>query len=376
MRSTLYAAEREKFRTTVRDFFTERVMPEYPSWKRDGNLPREFWLAAGELGLLSLQIPKPQGGVGRSEFGFNVIVTEEAAALGLELDCLRIHADVAVPTLARLADREQGERWLSPAASGQTVIAIAIPHAHLTFEAQTIAARAVRDRNRYIVFGAGLYIPAGAVPDLIIAAVRTHPSLAEDGWSLLAIERDAARLTIGTRPAGDRSSPDACAELIFDDVVVSADNLLGESGHGLNCLRESAAQQQLSSAVRDLAAARHAAGAPVGLARAPEALDNRGPKGRADPQHTDNDIGRVQLLLDGALRAHDHGQLPVADAMRIALACRRLRDQVMRRRSPSPHSDTRVLGGSITETSVARTPQPMRQCAFAAGTNPSRDGRM
>lgn len=68
MKRTLFNEDHEAFRATVRAFYAEQVVPDYVEWERAGAPPREFWTAAGKLGLLGTQVPEQFGEADRTAF--------------------------------------------------------------------------------------------------------------------------------------------------------------------------------------------------------------------------------------------------------------------------------------------------------------------
>ena len=73
--------EHNEFRATVRRFVEEEVTPHHAQWERDGQVPRELWRRAGELGLLCLTVPEEYGGAG-VDFSYSAIVVEELSRAG------------------------------------------------------------------------------------------------------------------------------------------------------------------------------------------------------------------------------------------------------------------------------------------------------
>ena len=77
MHSTLYEAEHEAFRDSVRAFVAEHVVPFHDQWERDGMVDRALWLEAGAQGLLGTDVPERYGGGGTADFRYNCVVDEE-----------------------------------------------------------------------------------------------------------------------------------------------------------------------------------------------------------------------------------------------------------------------------------------------------------
>jgi acyl-CoA dehydrogenase len=334
VKRVLFDDDHEAFRGTVRAFYVDQVMPEYTDWECKGAPPRHFWTAAGELGLLGIQVPEEHGGGGRGGFLFNVILTEEYQRAGIELDSLRMHTDIAMPYFLRVANVEQQRRWLPRLVSGDAVAALATADVGAGCDDKAVTVRAIRDGRNYIVYGSKTLVYDGADADLIVTPVTTNPAAGRDGLSLLVIDGDSPRLTRG--PKLDKVGPRTrgMAELNFDDVLVPAENLLGEEGRGFSYLIDNVAQERLSIAANDHAAAvkelhdtieytkeRKAFGATVSSLQRTKFL----------LAACATDIEAGQSLLDRALVAHESGELSAADAAMVKLFCTEMRDRVVDR---------------------------------------------
>ena len=82
MQSTLYEAEHEAFRESVRAFVAKHVVPFHAQWEQDGMVDREIWVEAGKQGLLGADVPEQYGGGGTADFRYNCVVNEELVRVG------------------------------------------------------------------------------------------------------------------------------------------------------------------------------------------------------------------------------------------------------------------------------------------------------
>jgi acyl-CoA dehydrogenase len=331
---TLFNDDHEAFRATVRAFYAEQVVPEYTEWEKAGAPPRHFWTAAGKLGLLGIQVPEEFGGGGQDSYLFNVILTEESQHAGVALGGLRMHTDIAMPYFLNVANADQQSRWLPRLVSGDAVSALAMSEPGAGSDMKAISTRAVRNGDSYIVYGSKTFISNGANADLIVTAVKTDPEAGREGLSLLVIEGDSPRLSRGRKLAKLGLKSQDLAELIFDDVVVPAENLLGEEGKGFAYLTENLAQERLSIAVNSQAAAVKALQDTVEYTKSRKAFGTT----VASFQNTKFELAACateveagQSLLDRALLAHEDGKLSAADAAMVKLYCTELQGRVIDR---------------------------------------------
>jgi alkylation response protein AidB-like acyl-CoA dehydrogenase len=334
VRRTLFTQDHDAFREVVRSFYEKEAVPHYAAWETAGHPPRDFWLRAGELGLLGLQVPEQFGGGGETSFLYNVILTEEAQRAGLALGGVRVHTDICMPYFLDLATEEQQARWLPRLASGEAVAALAMSEPGAGSDVKSLTTRAERDGDCYVVNGSKTFISNGLVADLVILAVKTDPEAGRDGISLLVVEGDTPGFARGRKLEKIGLKPQDLAELSFTDMRVPVGNLLGEQGRGFRYLTRNLAQERLSIAVNSQAAAAQAIQTTVAYVRERRAFGTT----VASFQNTKfelaacaTDVEAGQSLLDRALAAHEAGELTPADAAKVKLFCTELQGRVVDR---------------------------------------------
>ncbi len=122
----VYTSEHEDFRKTARTFYEREVVPFHDQWEKDGIVPRELWLKAGEAGLLCFDVPEEYDGPGVDDFRYNVIVSEEQTRAGASGPGFSVHTDIIVPYITSIGTDEQKQRWLPGCVSGEIITAIAM----------------------------------------------------------------------------------------------------------------------------------------------------------------------------------------------------------------------------------------------------------
>jgi acyl-CoA dehydrogenase len=322
------------FRARVHAFYAERLVPEYANGECDGAPPRQVWTAAGELGLLGMQAPAEYGGGGQDSFLFNVILTEESHHMGVAFGGLRMHTDIAMPFFLRVANAEQRSRWLPRLVSGDAIGALTTSQVGGGCDDKAMTLRAVRDGRNYIVYGSKTVVSEAAAADLIVTAVSTDSAAGRDGLSLLVIDTDSPRLTRDQWPGKTSPNTPGLAQLTFDDVVVPAENLLGEEGRGFGYLTANMAQERLSIAVNRQASAVKALRDTIEDIRRPKTFGDTAPlfhNTAFEIATCATDVEAGQSLLDRALVAHDDGELSAADAAMVKLFCAEMQRRVVGR---------------------------------------------
>jgi len=231
-KSTIYEAEHEDFRTTARAFLEKEVVPHHDQWEKDGIVPREVWAKAGEAGLLCFDVPEEYGGPGIDDFRFNAVLNEEVTRFGTSGLGFSLHNDIVVPYLLHLGTEEQKQRWLPGCVSGETITAIAMTEPGAGSDLQGIRTTAVDKGDHFILNGSKIFITNGINADLVVVVAKTDTEKGAHGISLLVVERGMEGFSRGRNLDKMGMKAQDTAELVFDNVVVPKENLLGDLDGG------------------------------------------------------------------------------------------------------------------------------------------------
>ncbi|MBW4813974.1 acyl-CoA dehydrogenase family protein [Rhodococcus qingshengii] len=260
MRRTLFTADHEAYRETVREFIAREITPHYDSWEEARLVDRSAWLAAGKMGIVGLAVPEQYGGSGELDYRYRYVVAEEIARTGTTSfgAGLGLQDDIVIPYIADLGTDEQKARWLPGMAAGELICAIAMTEPGTGSDLQGIKTSAVRDGDDWILNGQKTFITSGIHADIVIVAARTDRKAGSRGFSLLVVERGMDGFTRGRKLHKVGLAGQDTAELSFDNVRVPASNLLGEEGGGLIHLMERLPRERLSIAASAISSARAA----------------------------------------------------------------------------------------------------------------------
>jgi acyl-CoA dehydrogenase len=356
LRRTVFGPEHDAFRGTVRRFFAEEVVPEYPEWERAGRPPRSFWLRAGELGLLGVGVPEEHGGLAGSTFKHSAVVTEEAQRAGLAIGGVRVHTDICMPYFLEYATPAQQARWLPRLTSGAAVAALALSEPGAGSDLKALSTSARREGDHYVVDGAKTFISNGLAADLVILAVKTDRAAGRHGISLLVVEADTPGFTRGPRLEKIGQKAQDLSELFFTELAVPAENLLGEENRGFQYLTANLAQERLSIGLNSQAAAVAALDGTVANVVA-GALPS-GQHVKFELAACAADVAAGQALADRALEAHAAGALEPADAAVVKLFCTELQGRVVDRclqlHGVAGCSKTSAVGRAYADARVSR----------------------
>jgi alkylation response protein AidB-like acyl-CoA dehydrogenase len=260
MERTLFEPEHRAFRDSVRTFIERHVDGQYERWERDGLVDRDLWKLAGNSGFLGMSIPSQYGGGDAADFRYNSVLVEEfAIANALSLSSgFGLHNDVVAPYLLELGTDEQKQRWLPGFCSGDLVTAIAMTEPGAGSDLKAVRTTAVPDGNDWVLNGSKTFITNGIHADLVIVVAKTDVRAGARGISLLVVERGMPGFELGRKLAKVGMHAQDTAELIFNDVRVPSQNLLGGENLGFGYLMRNLPQERLSIAVVAVASAQAA----------------------------------------------------------------------------------------------------------------------
>lgn len=254
-RTVDFSEGHEIFRDTFRRFLNKEVGERYPEWEKAGIVPREIWKKFGDNGFLLPWLPEEYGGAG-ADWLYSVIITEELARHGASGLFVPLHNDIVAPYIFSYGSEEQKRRWLTAAASGDAILAVAMTEPEAGSDLASIRTTAKREGDEWVINGQKTFISNGHLADIVVVACRTgEPDTPPaQAMSLFVVEDDAPGFTRGPLIKKIGLKAQDTAELFFDECRVSRENILGEAGQGFIYLMQKLQQERLVCAIGSQAA--------------------------------------------------------------------------------------------------------------------------
>lgn len=216
----------------VRDFAEKEIRPYMNQWDADEHFPVDTMKKLGELGLLGIYIPEEYGGSGFSYDEYVTTLIELGKVCGGIGLSVAAHNSLCTGHIYYHGSEEQKKKYLPKLASGEFIGAWGLTEPNTGSDAMRMKTTAVKDGNDWVINGAKNWITHGLSGDVAVVLVRTGELLDSKGITAFIIEKGTpgfSAVKIKDK-FGVRASE--TAELIFDNVRVPQENVIGEVGMG------------------------------------------------------------------------------------------------------------------------------------------------
>lgn len=254
-----FSEEQTMLRDMVRKFTDNEVKPVAQRIDKEHNvdLVKGIFKKGAELGLCGIPFPEQYGGAGFGELGYCILLEELSRGCASTCVTFGAHIGLAGTSILLGGTEEQKQKYLIPLAQGQKMGAYALTEPGAGSDAANIQLSAKRDGDHYILNGTKLWITNGDIADIVVVYAVTDPALKARGGITAFIVETATPGFSANRiqdKMGLRGS--ATAELVFQDVRVPKENILGEIGKGFIIAMQTLDESRLSLAAGCIGAAK------------------------------------------------------------------------------------------------------------------------
>ncbi len=257
---TLFDADLDGFRDSVRRFLEQEAAPHHAQWEKDGQVSRELWQKAGALGFLCPMLPEEYGGAG-ADFRYSAVIMEEVSRAGLSGIGWTLHSDIVAPYIMNYGSEEQKKHYLPKLVNGEMIGAIAMTEPGAGSDLQGVKSNAIKRGVHYVLNGSKTFITNGQMADLVIVVAKTDPKEGAKGISLFLVEAAWEGFEKGQNLNKVGMKAQDTSELFFQDVKIPETHLLGgREGQGFFQLMQELPAERLQVALTAVAAAEAAWG--------------------------------------------------------------------------------------------------------------------
>ncbi len=253
-----FTEEHEAFRQSFKEFLQKEVTPYIDKWEKEGTVERFIWKKFGEMGYFGLNQPEEYGGLNLDLF-YTVIFLEELQKInsGGFAANMWAHAYLAMTHLNKEGDDRIKREYLTPSIDGEKIGCLCISEPFGGSDVAGMRTTAIKDGDTYVINGSKTFITNGVYSDYLVVAAKTNPEDKHKGMSIFVVDRETPGIS-STKldKLGWRASD--TAEIAFDNVVIPAENLMGEEGKGFPYIMQHFALERLVMGVNAHARAEYA----------------------------------------------------------------------------------------------------------------------
>jgi len=224
--------EQTLLRRSVREFAETEIRPHVREWDQEQHFPRELVPKMAALGLLGIQFSEEYGGAGMTPLDYCICLEEIARVDPAVALSLAAHNGLCSSHISLFGSEAQKQKYLAPLARGEKIGAWGLTESTSGSDAAGMRTTAARAGSCWVLNGSKTFTTHGRVCDVMVVMAVTNRAAGTKGISAFIVEKGTPGFGPGKKEdkLGMRASD--TSEVLFDNVRIAADQLLGEEGQG------------------------------------------------------------------------------------------------------------------------------------------------
>jgi butyryl-CoA dehydrogenase len=219
-------------RDMVRGFAEREIAPVAAELDQKEEYPKEILKKMAQLGLLGIIVPPQYGGAGADTVSYALVVEEISKKCASTGVVTSVHNSLASWPIMKFGTDEQKEKYLPILSKGEKIGAFAATEPNAGSDLGALESTAVLEGDEYVLNGTKTFITSGSEAGVIIVFASTDKSAGSKGLSAFIVENDMQGFKVGSIFEKMGINASCTAELIFEDMRVPKENLLGTEGEG------------------------------------------------------------------------------------------------------------------------------------------------
>jgi len=222
----------ELFRQMIREFAEKEVKPLAAEIDEQERFPQETVEKMAPLGIFGIPVPKKYGGAGGDHLMYSIAVEELSRCCATTGVIVSAHTSLCLSPILQFGTEEQKMKYVPKLASGQWIGAFGLTEPNAGTDAAGQQTTAVLEGDEWVLNGNKIFITNAGYADVYVIIAMTDKSLGTKGISAFIVEASTPGFSVGKKELKMGIRGSATAELIFTNVRIPKDNLLGKVGEG------------------------------------------------------------------------------------------------------------------------------------------------
>lgn len=227
-----FTNDEQEIISMMHDFCLKEVKPIAAEIDEQERFPKETWDKLAEMGLMGIAMPEEYGGAGMSYVTYIAACEEFAKYCATTSVMLSAHSSLCCWPINEYGTDEQKKKYLTPLATGEKLGAFGLTEPSAGTDAAMQKTVAEDKGDHWLINGSKIFITNAGYADIYVIFAMTDKSLGNKGISTFIVEKDFPGFKIGTKEKKMGIRGSSTCELVFEDMIVPKENLLGQLGKG------------------------------------------------------------------------------------------------------------------------------------------------